>query len=108
MIQTHNSAVTLLAGIYRIEELDGVRIPHFIILMQYASNDLMFIHSKMPVIFDSSDSGLLHDWLDPKTVPQWDVDRLLNSAVTDVLFEKCYTKIKQSRHVDIGKCTAAL
>lgn len=88
MIQTHNSAVTLLAGLYRIEELDGVRIPHFMILMQYSSDDLMFIHSKMPVILDSSDSDLLHDWLDPKTVPQWNVDRLLNCAVTDVMYEK--------------------
>ena len=102
MIQTHNSAVTLLAGLYRIEELDGVRIPNFIILMQYASDDLMFIHSKMPVIFDSSDSDLLHDWLDPKAVPQWDVDRLLNSAVTDVMFEKSPVRNTQSKVSTVG------
>ena len=102
MIQTHNSAVTLLAGLYRIEELDGVRIPHFMILMQYACDDLMFIHSKMPVIFDSSDSGLLHDWLDPKTVPQWDVDRLLNSAVTNVMFEKSPVRRSSDRESDIA------
>ena len=72
------------------------------ILMQYASDDLMFIHSKMPLSFDSSDSSLLHDWLNPKAVPQWDVDRLLNSAVTDVMFEKSPVRRTSSKESDIA------
>lgn len=88
MIQTQGSTVTLLAGIYRMEEFGGVKLPHFLILMQYASEDIMFIHNKMPVIFPSSDSALLHDWLDPNAMPPWDVNRVINKAATNVVFEK--------------------
>ena len=97
MIQTQGSTVTLLAGIYRMEEVGGTRVPHFLILMQYAAEDIMFIHNKMPVIFPSSDSALLHDWLDPNAMPPWDVNRVINQATKDVVFEKSPRTMSRKR-----------
>ena len=69
----------------------------FLILMQYAAEDIMFIHNKMPVIFPSSDSALLHEWLDPNAMPPWDVNRVINKAATDVVFEKSPRTMSRKR-----------
>ena len=97
MLQTKGSSITLLAGLYRIEEHDGVKFPHFIILTQYAAPNIMFIHNKMPVIFDSSDAALLRDWLNPEATPPWDVDRVLENSVTEMVYEKSPVQRKRSR-----------
>lgn len=88
MIQTRGSSVTMLAGIYRIEEVDDVRIPHFLILTQEAFGDLCEIHDRMPVIFDTSDRETIQSWVDPGAIPSWDVERVAEKAIDDVIFEK--------------------
>ena len=88
MLQTRGSAVTMLAGIYRIEEVDEMKFPHFMILTQEATSDLVFLHTRMPVIFDARDTGLLQSWLDPSAMPPWDEERVLEKAVTDMVYEK--------------------
>ena len=95
MIQTRGSSVTFLAGIYRIEDLEGVKVPHFMVLMQYAAPNLMFIHNQMPVIFDADNKELLKEWLDPGAMPPWDVERVLNNAVMDVMYEKSPVRRKK-------------
>lgn len=67
---------------------DGVKFPHFMILTQYAAPNIMFIHNKMPVIFDSSNAGLLRKWLDPNAAPPWDVERIIENSVTETVYEK--------------------
>lgn len=44
--------------------------------------------TKMPVIFDARDAGLLQSWLDPSAMPPWDEERVLEKAVTDMVYEK--------------------
>ena len=88
MVQARGSSVTLLAGLYRIEELDGVKVPHFLILTQEAYGDILSIHNRMPVMLDSTDGELIQRWLDPGAMPPWETDRLLDKAFTDVVFEK--------------------
>ena len=48
----------------------------------------MFIRNQMPVIFDASNKELLKDWLNLGAVPAWDVERVLNNAVMDAMYEK--------------------
>lgn len=102
MLQTKGSSITLLAGLYRIEEYEDIKFPHFIILTRYAAPNIMFIHNKMPVIFDSSDADLLKDWLNPKAVPVWDVDRIYDKAITDVVYDKSPVMRRKSPHPFYG------
>lgn len=88
MLQTRGSAVTMLAGIYRIEEHDDMKFPHFMLLTQEAPPELLFLHSRMPVIFDPREAGLIQKWLDPGAMPPWNAERVLEKAVTDMVFEK--------------------
>ena len=50
--------------------------------------DLVFLHTRMPVIFDARDTTLLQSWLDPSAMPPWDEERVLEKAVTDMVYEK--------------------
>lgn len=58
------------------------------VFMQYASPNLMFIHNQIPVIFDADNKELLKERLDPRAMPPWDMERVLNNAVMDVMYEK--------------------
>lgn len=102
MLQTKGSSITLLAGLYRIEDHNGVKIPHFMILTQYAAPNIMFIHNKMPVIFDSSNAALLREWLNPNAAPPWDVERIIENSVTEMVYEKSPVQHKGSREVGMG------
>ena len=77
MIQPRGSAMTWLAGLYRIE--DG--LPAFTVLTKNPTEELKYIHDRMPVIFPKE---LIDDWIRPDTKPE----DLMKYALSDMLFEK--------------------
>ena len=79
-IRPGGSALTLLAGLYRIE--DG--FPHFVVLTREASDSLRFIHDRMPVILDQSD---VKEWIDPESRPDL-IQKIAGHALSDMLVEK--------------------
>lgn len=81
MMQTIGSAMTWLAGIYRIEEFRGLKYPAFVILTRTPGHDLMKIHDRMPVILPKE---AISSWIRPKSDPK----ELLQHAITDLLIEK--------------------
>lgn len=84
MIQPKNSTRTLLAGLYRLEEKDGLLLPHFTILTREPSEELRFIHDRMPVILPEN---AVSAWLDPGTsLPA--VKEIAVHSVTEMFFEK--------------------
>lgn len=87
LLQTKGSAVTFLAGIYRIEETGGIKVPHFVILTKEAPEDIRFIHSRMPLILDSTDSNMINGWIDPGSGP-WILGRIINNSVTNMIYEQ--------------------
>ena len=88
MVQTRGSSVTMLAGLYRIEDQKGVKLPHFLILTQEAFGDMRSVHDHMPVIFDTSDADTIRAWIDPGSLAPWDVQRVSERSVTDVICEE--------------------
>lgn len=87
MVLRLRSAVTFLAGMYRIEEADGMKIPHFILLTKEAPKDIHFIHSRMPLVLDINDSNMINGWINPGSGP-WILERIIRNTVTDMVFEK--------------------
>lgn len=84
MIQPKDSTLTLLAGLYRLEEKDGLMFPHFTILTREPPEDLRSIHDRMPVILRED---AVSEWLNPGTsLPV--VRELAESSLTDMIFEK--------------------
>ena len=57
------SSLFYLAGIYHLENHGGIQIPCFTILTQGASENIAFIHNRMPVILPHN---FLAVWLNPK------------------------------------------
>lgn len=76
-IQARGSSITWLCGLYRFE--DG--LPHFVVLTRTPSDEIAFIHDRMPVILPQDQ---IDRWIDPAADP----DRVLESALGDVVFEK--------------------
>lgn len=72
-IQPRGSAVTWLAGLYRIE--DG--FPHFVVLTREPSEELRRIHDRMPLILPQK---YIRDWLNPLTDPE----KMMPLALTDM------------------------
>jgi len=81
MIQPEGSAVTWLAGLYRIEDISGIQVPVFTILTREPSEEIRFIHDRMPVILPGDD---IEKWIDPVSKP----DEIIKNAMTDMVFEK--------------------
>ncbi len=81
LLQQMGSNITFLAGLYRIEERRGVRIPVFTVLTREPGVDIRFIHDRMPVILPKE---MAWEWIDPKSDPNV-VSRF---ALTEVFFEK--------------------
>ena len=77
MIQPCDSAMTWLAGLYRIEN----DLPVFTVLTREPTADLRRIHDRMPLIFPRE---RIAEWIDPRTNPQ----EMLRHAVTDMMAEK--------------------
>ena len=81
MIQPKGSKLTFMAGLYRIEEIKGIKIPVFTILTRDPVESIRFIHDRMPVIL-LKDS--IREWVNPTRSPE----ELLNGPPVDMLFEK--------------------
>ena len=73
--------MTLLAGLYRMEEHGGLQVPVFSVITWKATEELKAIHDRMPLILSYEDAL---DWIRPDSDPQEIVER----AVRDLIFEK--------------------
>lgn len=81
MLQTPDSEMTYLAGLYRMESRRDLSYPVFTILTRAPGESIRFIHDRMPLILPKSAVGA---WLSP----QGDPDSVLRQALTDPAFEK--------------------
>ena len=79
-IQPKGRTLTLMAGLYRIE--DG--FPHFSILTREPGEELRFIHDRMPVILSPEAAGR---WIDP-ALPADEIRQLAENSDRDMIFEK--------------------
>lgn len=77
LIQPKGEHYTWLAGLYRMEE----GFPHFAILTKPATEELAFLHERMPVMLREAD---IDEWINPEGKPE----EILGRAVTGVLMEK--------------------
>lgn len=77
MIQPKGADMTWMCGLYRIE--DG--LPTFVILTRDPSEEIRFIHDRMPLILPKE---CINDWIRPDVKPE----ELLPEAVMDMIYEK--------------------
>ncbi len=82
LLQSRGSRWTWLAGLYRLEEVRGLRYPAFVILTREAADNIRFIHDRMPVILPTETAD---DWIRPSSDPK----ELLKRARTDILYSPC-------------------
>ena len=76
MIQPVNSEVTLLCGLYRIED----ELPVFVILTREPSGDLAEIHERMPVIIPKDK---VTEWITPENNPAEVMPYVLTEMITE-------------------------
>lgn len=76
-IRPKGAEITWLAGLYRLEE----GFPHFTVLTREPSEEIRFIHERMPVILDSDCAA---DWIRPDKDP----NRIVKYALSELEFEK--------------------
>lgn len=81
MIQPKDCAVTYLAGLYRIEEQRGIRLPVFTALTREPGEGIRFIHDRMPVILPKK---MVKPWMAPEGKPE----EIVKSSLTDMYYEK--------------------
>ena len=81
LIQPKDSHMTMLAGLYRIEERKGLKVPVFSVLTQDATEELRAIHDRMPLILRREDVAA---WVRPDENPQ----EISPRALTEMCFEK--------------------
>lgn len=81
LIQPKDSHTTLLAGLYRIEERNGVNCPVFAVITRDATEELRSIHDRMPVILSRED---VESWIKPNGNPA----EICKRALTEVVMEK--------------------
>ncbi|MBP0970298.1 MAG: SOS response-associated peptidase family protein [Oscillospiraceae bacterium] len=81
MIQPRNTAVTFLAGLYRMESSKGIKYPVFTVLTRDSAPGISFIHDRMPVILPQT---LVGDWINPENK----ADEIVSEALNDMVFEK--------------------
>ena len=62
LIQPKDSHTTMLAGLYRFEERNGLQVPVFSVLTRDAVGELRGIHERMPMILQRKDIG---EWIKP-------------------------------------------
>ena len=77
MIQTAESPMTWLCGLYRIED----SLPVFVVITREADESIRFIHDRMPLIMPKR---AVDDWIDPARDPKG----LLRYSVTKMIYEK--------------------
>ena len=81
LIQPKGDTVTWLCGLYRFED----SLPHFVVLTRPPSEEIRFIHDRMPLMLREKDVG---EWISPDAKPE----EIANRAVTDLHFEKAPTE----------------
>ena len=81
LLQPKDSNITFLAGLYRIEERNGLQIPVFTVLTIEPGESIRFIHDRMPVILPVE---RVRDWIDPNADPE----QIARAAITEIYFEK--------------------
>ena len=81
LIQPKGSHTTLLAGLYRIEERNGVNCPVFAVITRDATEELRSIHDRMPVILSRDD---VESWIKPDGNPA----EICKMALMEMCFEK--------------------
>ena len=77
LIQPKGSDMTWLCGLYRIEN----GLPVFVVLTREPSDDIRFIHDRMPLIMPGD---YVNDWIKPDVKPE----ELLDAALTNMVYEK--------------------
>lgn len=80
LIQPKGDSITWLCGLYRFEE----GFPHFVILTRMPSEEISFIHDRMPLMVREQD---VDQWISPDSSPE----EIAYRAVTDLHFEKAST-----------------
>ena len=81
IIQPKDSHTTMLAGLYRFEERNGLQVPVFSVLTRDAIGKLRGIHDRMPLMINKDD---VEDWIKPNGSPG-DISK---RAITNVVIEK--------------------
>ena len=81
MIQPKGNRITYLAGLYRIEEQRGIKIPVFTILTREPGEAIRFIHDRMPLILPEK---AVKAWINPEETPE----DIIKTAITDTYYEK--------------------
>ena len=76
-IQPKDSTMTWLCGLYRIEN----GLPVFVVLTREPSEEIRFIHDRMPLILPES---CIDNWIRPDTKPE----ELLGNALTEMRFDR--------------------
>ena len=81
LLQPKDSNITFLAGLYRIEERNGLKVPAFTVLTREPGESIRFIHDRMPVILPA---GRIREWIAPDSNPE----QIARAAITEIYFEK--------------------
>lgn len=76
-IRPVGSDMLYLAGIYHLENHDGIIVPTFAILTRAAAPGISFIHQRMPVMLPSTSMA---DWLNP----DYKAEDIIHSALLDM------------------------
>ena len=82
MIQPTGALITYLAGLYTIEDTNGIKVPVFAVLTREPGEEISFIHDRMPVILGKES---IKPWMDPQSNPA----EIVKTALTDMYYEKC-------------------
>ncbi len=81
MIQPKGSRLTFMAGLYRIEEINGIKVPVFAILTRDPAENIRFIHDRMPVILPKDS---IREWIQPEAKPE----QIVKNAIQAIVFDK--------------------
>lgn len=79
-IRPAGSDVTWLAGLYRMGDIGGIRVPVFVVLTREPWDGIRFIHDRMPVILPGE---ALEEWIAPEGEPEI----VLHQALTEMEYE---------------------
>ena len=77
LLQPRGEQRTWLCGLYRLEE----GLPHFVILTRAPSEEIGFIHDRMPLMIAEKD---IDDWINPEVK----ANEVAYRALTDIYYQK--------------------
>lgn len=80
VIRPAHADTLYLAGIYHLENHDGVIVPAFTILTRDAASGIVFIHPRMPVLLPADAAP---DWLNPG----YNAEEVIAAALTDMEYQ---------------------